>query len=413
MASSKHFSRFLAWTALATISGVVLCVALVVVVDPYRLYRLVDLPGFNRVKPQPERYQKEIKLAGARAVHANVFIVGNSRAEIGFDPDYRDLSAPGLSPYNLALSGRKIQTAREQLDYLQKAGQRPVKLIVGVDFLDFLINPASASVQPALPRPASLADDLKWKFDVLFSMTSVSDAIRTLAIQRATEAETITALGFNPLREYVKIARDDGYYPIFQQRAAEYARKFVSAPHGLIASDSGSSNDFNQLRDILANAGRGQTEVYVVIYPYHAQILAMFEQAGLRSVFEEWKTLLAHQIDAVRAAQPDARIVLWDFSGYSAIQCEAIPAKGDKRSQTKWYWEAGHFKPALGNLMLARMLGQAGLPLANGSIGFRLTSSTLAENRRRFERERTECIASYPMLFRDSVILMEKARRAH
>jgi hypothetical protein len=46
---------------------------------------------------------------------------------------------------------------------------------------------------------------------------------------------------------------------------------------------------------------------------------------------------------------------LWDFSGYNDFSTEAVPAPGDKKSATRWYWESGHFKSSLGDLILARI----------------------------------------------------------
>ena len=49
---------------------------------------------------------------------------------------------------------------------------------------------------------------------------------------------------------------------------------------------------------------------------------------------------------------------MWDFSGYTTYQCEAVPAKGDKKKATRWYWEAGHFKRELGDLILDRIFSR-------------------------------------------------------
>lgn len=407
MTSSKDFSRFLTCFGAVVGVGIVLAVALVVVVDPYRLYRLVDLPGFNRVKPSPERYQEQIKLTGARALKAKVLIAGNSRAEIGFDPEYRGLTADGFSTYNIALAGTAISVSRRELDYLRSVDLTPSKVVMGVDFLDFLLDPARP---PSVPKPVPPQDAFHWQFDSLFSITSVLDALKTIRMQHADEAESLTARGFNPLREYRKHVRDDGYYPLFQQRASEYARTFVRKPHGLLIGATDSSRGLDEFRAILANAAHDRTELHVVIYPYHAQIMAMFEEVGLDTVFAQWKRLLVRETEAMQKSYPDAKITLWDFSGFSRFQCEVIPAKGDKASSTQWYWEAGHFKPALGNLVLARVLAGPEKPAAPDGLGVPLTASTLAANEQRIAQERAGCLAAYPGLFRDASAKIDLAK---
>jgi hypothetical protein len=301
----------------------------------------------------------------------------------------------------LALAGTRIQVAREQLEQLGAAGQHPKRLIVGAEFLDFPIDPDSVQ-QPAPPtvQPTPLAS-LAWRFDALFSIDSVFDAVKTLRSQRNPNASRMSARGFNPLLEYRQLAREEGYYTLFRQRAQDYAARFKKAPRALLTTATGSAREFDQVQAVLALGVRDSATIDVVIYPYHAQIMALFEQAGLAPLFDQWKLLLARQVDALRAAHPQARITLWDFSGYAPYQCEAIPAKGDRQAQTRWYWEAGHFKAELGNLMLARMLDPAGA----GEFGVALTPAGIDANRARVARERAACLAANPGLFLDAAAL--------
>lgn len=413
MVANREFVRFLSWSAAVVVIGGLLSMVFVLVVDPYRIYRLIDMPGFNHVKPAPARYQEEIKLIGARATRANAFILGNSRAEIGFNPDYAGFSTAGYSAYNLAISGTSASTARRQIAYLRDTGQKPAMLVLGVEFLDFLINPAIARSAHRTTKSVHAVDELKWKFNTFFSLASVSDAIETLQIQRRPEVETLTPRGFNPLLEYRKYAREQGYYALFQQRAMENAKSYMSKSSGLMTTENGRSPDMEDLQKILSESSADRTEVHVVIYPYHAQILAMFEQIGLWPAFEQWKRLLAQEVAAIKKVNPDAHVTLWDFSGFSNFQCEIIPSRDDRTSATKWYWEAGHFKPALGDVVLSRLLGKPQEPFLTGGMGFPITLSNLDENHQRIERERAECAASYPKLFSDVTALVMDSRSKH
>lgn len=404
MASEHQFPRFLVWAGCVAGGGALACMALVALVDPYRLYRLTERPGLNQVKIQPERYQKEIKLAGARAMQADLFILGNSRAEIGLDPDYPGLAALGLAPYNLALAGTRVQVAREQLEQLAAAGQRPKRLIVGVEFLDFPIDPDSVQQSAPATVVATPLASLAWRFDALFSIDSVLDAVKTVRSQNNPDASSMSARGFNPLREYRRMARDEGYYALFRQRAQDYAARFKKLPRGLVTRATGSAREFDQLQAVMALGVSDGAAIDIVIYPYHAQIMALLDEAGLAPMFEQWKTLLATQVAALRAAHPQARVTLWDFSGYAPYQCEPIPAKGDRKAQTRWYWEAGHFKAELGNVMLARMLD----PQRENEFGFALTPAGIDDNRARVARERAACLAANPALFSEAAALAKR-----
>ncbi|HWW73051.1 MAG TPA: hypothetical protein VN089_24160, partial [Duganella sp.] len=372
MAGDRSYAGFIKWMAAALLAGVLLVVLFGVVVDPYRLFRLVDIAGFNAVKPRPEHFQSEIKLAGARALRPATVLMGNSRVDVGIDPDSEQLGAAKRPAYNLAIPGTGVGTSREQFEYLRAAGAAPSTLLLGVDFFDFLLDPDSVEA-PAKSPPTGLASQ-RWKVDTLFSLNALLDAVKTLGIQRDPDAGTMTARGFNPLYDYLRFAREDGYHSLFQQRALENARSFSLAPHGIARSRGDSSSEWRELGGLLDAAAREKTDIHLIIYPYHAQLMVMMEQTGLWPVFEQWKLRLLREVARFNGAHPGARVVLWDFSGYGRPQCEAIPARGDIVRGTRWYWESGHFKSALGELILERVFGAAGTEPAPEEFGFRLNA---------------------------------------
>jgi len=400
-ASNLDHARFLWRTCAVVAAGVLLAAGIAVLVDPYGIFRVVQKPGFNAVKPRPDRYQEEIKLTVVRSLQPGALVMGNSRAEIGFDPA-NTLLAAHKEGYNLSIPGTSILATRRQLDYLLASGQRPARVILGVEFLDFLSDPAVRRKQAASLR-GNKVDALGWKLDAVFSLTALSDSLATLRLQRDPEGKTIAANGFNPLLEYRRYAREGGYHALFQQRAEEYAKTFVRLPRAVASPEVGGSPDLDALRDMLRRLAP-TAEVHLVIYPYHAQVMAMFEAAGLWDAFDQWKAILAREAAAARHAHPGARITLWDFSGYSPYQCEPIPAKAEKKRETRWYWEAGHFKSALGDVMLSRMFGNE----ADG-FGHVLTVGTLDENKRRIMQERAICADAAPEVFRDAAMLIQRA----
>ena len=409
MFSNDDFLRFLRCLMGACFLGILAVISLVLVIDPYRIYRWIDVPGFNSVKPQPDRYQEQIKLSNVRASNANAFIFGNSRAEIGLNPEYEGFANAGLSVYNLALSGTRISVTLRELEFLKKSGIKPEFAVLGVEFLDYLVNPDDHAplASTSIANNARDVNQLKWQFDALFSLTAVADSLKTLQIQKDDEAETISPRGQNPFLEYKKYVRQEGYYPIFQQRALEYAKTFTHKPQGLRFNSSGTSPELDGLRAVLAILASESKESHVIIYPYHAQILAMFEQTGLWPVFEQWKRALAVEIDLINTRDPNANITLWDFSGYSEIQCELIPEKSDKHAATHWYWEAGHFKQEYGNLMLAQILSnRLGKPVQR-STGLKLDIQDFDFNQERIRQEKTNCIAVYPTVFELSYALIK------
>ncbi|STR27530.1 Uncharacterised protein [Janthinobacterium lividum] len=378
---------------LLLVSGAIIVCAFVLIVDPYGVYGIVRRDHFNAVKPGLTRYQSQIKQEHALRLRPQFIILGNSRAEIGFDPRASALAAQGAG-YNLAIPGTGLATSASQFAQLRQAGVKPRTVIVGMEFTDFL-NPAVAPAvrqAPAAAAPAHGRAD--WRFDALFSLASVKDAVHTLRIQHDGEAATMSADGFNPLLDYGAHARRDGYHKMFAQRARESAANL-----GRKSTRGLATEDFQLLRTFLLAMAATQADIKLVIYPYHAQMLAMFEDAGLWPLFEEWKAQLVQEIDAVRARYPDAHISLTDFSGYGAYNCEPIPAANERSKATRWYWEAGHFKKALGDIVLRRVMSPQETAPDDWQFGMPLDAARLEANRVRIAQERGSCVAAQPGLF--------------
>lgn len=394
------YQRFTAWCAAVVGTGVLLVTGVVAVIDPYHLYGFVDSPRLNHVKPLPEQYREQIKLAQAMAVRPDLIMLGNSRVEVGLDPDSPQMSAHGRTAYNMGLSGTNLSTSERMYAQLREGAAPAAMAVIGVEFLDFLVNPQET---PA-PAAASGPSPWQWRFDTLFSIKSLTDALRTVRLQKAADPETMTARGQTPLRNYNQFARQEGYYAIFQQKAGDNAKNLVRKPHNLFVAGSDRSASIDRLRTLLDTMARDRTEVHLVIYPYHAQLMAMFEEAGLQSTMDDWRRMLVREADAVRARYPNARINVWDFSGYAGARCERIPGPGDTRTATQWYWEAGHFKSTLGERILQRILG------GETAFGVRLGADTLDANRQRIAAERAQCAGGYPQVFASARDLIANAR---
>lgn len=416
MRKTTPSTLFLRWFGWSILGGVVLCIGLVILIDPYDQFRVVVSSSFNLIKPRLSRYQNEIKLSQAGRIGADALILGHSRAEVGFDPEAPAFTRRRLTAYNLAIPGTSIDTARRQVEYLLQTGLKPKVLIVGVEFLDFMEaprkeSPNASQVPPEIKKKMNLG--WFWRFDTVFSLASVKDAIHTLFIQHDQESETQTSKGFNPLNEYQALVRREGHFVLFRQRAQENSKVYLAKANGSL-----SLADFAHLRSILAMARELDSEVNLVIYPYHAQILALFEETGLFSAFEEWKGQLIHEISVARRLEPNVHIALFDFSGYGLHNCEKIPVENDRESNTRWYWEAGHFKKELGDVVLNRVLPdlttahlQFDSKNRQEAFGFRLNESTAARNSQRIRMERLRCAMEYPTLFEEATYLAEEARK--
>ncbi|WP_139179095.1 hypothetical protein [Janthinobacterium sp. YR213] len=394
------YGRYLSILVLVLLSCACLICAFVYIVDPYNLYGAVRRDNFNAVKPGLQRYQSQIKHEHALRLQPRFIILGNSRAEIGFDPRAAAFGAMHGAGYNMGIPGTGMATAISQFAQLSQAGIKPGTVIVGLEFIDFL-KPAIAP--PARTEAPSGHVAGFWRFDTLFSLASVKDAVKTPLIQHDRAAFTMAPSGLNPALDYGAQVVRDGYYKVFKHRAQKSAARFVK-----MSTTDFADGDFQSLHDFLLAMAATQADVKLVIYPYHAQMLTLFEGAGLWPLFDEWKRQVVLEVAAVKKMNPSASITVTDFSGFGPYNCEPIPTQQQRHASTRWYWEAGHFKKALGDIVMQRIMTQKDSAPDDGQFGMPLTGATLAANRDRIAAERRACVAAQPEMFAFSKKLFEK-----
>jgi hypothetical protein len=75
---------------------------------------------------------------------------------------------------------------------------------------------------------------------------------------------------------------------------------------------------------------------------------------------------LAADAEQVHPGAPQS--VIWDFATFSPYATLPVPDTANDEA-AHWYWEAGHFKKELGDVMLATMLAPPGSSVNDDSFG--------------------------------------------
>ncbi len=382
----RYLSTWLALTGLLLL----LVAAFNLAVDPYGLFRLIDQPGFNSVKPQAGSHGRMAKAYQVLRVQPRGLLLGNSRTEVGLDPQHPAWPAAARPVFNLALPGTGTQATLRYLQHVQEGTRgKPVIAVWGVDFMDFLVDarqPRRVSsvgkedrrllVLPDGTRnPARSLQQARDYAESTLTLSALLDSVATLRSQNDPHAENLTPAGFNPMRDYLGIAAEEGYWALFRQRDLENTRAYSQRPEDIYDGDGRSSPALDDLRQILRLCRQQGIALHLVIYPYHAHLLEIIRITGHWPAYEEWKRALLHIVDEEAPARASPRVPIWDFSGINALTGEAVPARGDHRTRMRWYWEAGHFKRELGDLMLDRVFGRKNPVYAD--FGERLTAASL------------------------------------
>ena len=341
------------------------------------------------------------KRTGAERTRPHAVILGNSRAEIGFDPRSPAWPASTRPVFNLALPGGGINAALDELSQVLTYAQ-PKLIVVGLDFLDFRVDPATPADSP--PIPADRLRSWRERLSALLSIDALADSIATLRAQRDSYPSSLDDDGFNPMRDYVGISRREGYYAMFRQRDQENAQSYVLGPKTIYRADHLPTSEFRAVERMIEIARGAGAQLRFVLYPVHAHTLVLFHQAGLWPAFEAWKRELAMRVEG---APPGTNVELWDFSGFSPYAVEDVPPTGDTSHEMRWYWEAGHFKSSLGDVVLASLLESAAI---QPRLGRRLSAHDLEEHLQSQRMELSEYERTHARDVAELAALVEAAR---
>lgn len=336
--------------------------------DPYGIFGAPRLSWFNEAKPFAGDRGRIAKLYQAQRIRPKGLIVGNSRPEMGLDPDHRCWPGTARPVYNTALPGLGVY---HQVRYAQHAiaAGAVSTLVMGVDFLDFIVAgnddydggdpsrwpPAGMGTEDFLVGPNGHAApsyrlaQAKNYLAAALSLDALGHSLFTFARQGGAFVTTRTQGGFNPAeRFYEPIVQTEGVGVLFAQKNREIANRLNGGNWKLYQGPTKWSADFEALRRLLRQGRAGKVDVVMFINPYHAEYLAMIELAGLWPLFEEWKSRL---VETARAEGTP----LWDFSGFDRFSSENIQDIAEKGEKLSWFWEPSHYRKELGDLVLANI----------------------------------------------------------
>ena len=407
--NARRFTALLLATATAVVLG---CGLFNVVVDPYGLFRWVDRPGFNAIKPRATQASNAFKYRVIDGTMPQTLLLGNSRVEMGWDPELLPSASFGRAA-NVALPGQGLGSMVGLADHAW-ARAAPSILLIGVEFFDCLEAGQAPlpHVRAASPWSAVASGPMRRIERIgafageALSLDTTADSLQTLLSQSNPDAAHLRRDGFQPARDYPRMQAIEGTRKLFVQRDQENARMRMNGPKTIRYGNGELSECFAALDRLLADArARGQT-VYLATYPYHARLLELIVNAGLWPAYEEWKTALTELVDARRHS--GLEVQLRDFGAYHAYAAEPIPGPGENKPVPQWYWESGHFRPALGGRMFDVMLGKQP---AVGLFGVELARDSLAEHMAAVRASRVAFGETQPQVVAEMAALAKRASR--
>lgn len=373
----------LAWTVGLT----AVAVAFNGAVDPYGMFGTTPVAAFNRDKPQAETQPYLAKTYLVERVRPATLLLGNSRVQSGLDPESPAWPAEAKPVFNLGIGGADAYTSLRFLQH-SLATARPKLVVIGVSLDDCqAARHVRADFESRLratpsgaPNPALLSARIKDAAFALMSLTATADSVLTVLHQGNAGKSRMTPLGFNDNGDAKAATALAGHFPLFN---AKEKLKIADA----LAWAKEPEFDLDPVTRMIALAREHGARVVVFISPGHAGELEIYRQIGVLGRFARWKKALGALVDGFAA--DGAAVALWDFASFSPYTTEPIPAPGDRRTRLKWFWEMNHFTPALGDAIIARMMGAG-----PADLGTRLTGA--AEPPAEFCRRQRDYIAERP-----------------
>jgi hypothetical protein len=365
------------------------------VVDPFGMYRLVDREGFNAYKPAVNHRVRLVKAYDVRRVRPQGIILGTSRSHLGLRPSHEGWDPAAKPIYNLAFDGA---TTKEMYQYLLHAhAVRPLRQVVlGLDTYHATLAPATARPDfdaqlldspGGRTQPSLMRADLK----VLTSLDTLRASLATVRSQGdrepqwfAPDGQRLGEVFFRRACEHFEQLGPRGYFEEIDRLEVGFKREGQLAANargpGRSAqpATAASETSLDYIRRIVAFCRAQGVDLRIFIAPEHAHQLEITAAIGEWASLENAKRALVELLaeDAARHSGAPS-IPLWDFSGYSSVTTEALPASGS-HAEMEFYWDSSHFKVIVGDFVLDRLFG---LSQSRREIppdfGVRLTPATI------------------------------------
>jgi hypothetical protein len=352
-------------------------VLLNLLIDPIGGYSGIALRVF-----QPYRGQLTSRAAKAELIargECDILLLGSSRVVVGCPVNLPVYGSNRVC--NLGLNGTTLTETSGVLDFALRHN-RLKRVLLGADFLMFSdVRSASASFENSRFNPK--LDLFEYHLKNLLGSQNTSQSWLLLRQALRKQAPKPGERGFVPKA----IPRGQSQRDIFAARI----RDLLADPE-TYGGFRYSQERLDVFRQMVRRCRQENVELIVFIPPVHALDLETIRAAGLWPTFERWKSDLTHILGEESAATP---IPLWDFTGYDGKVAEDVPPAGNAATRMKWYLESSHFTPALGELVIERLLGNneesAGAP-----FGVRVTAANLESHLSYLRTARQAYAARHP-----------------
>ncbi len=298
----------------------------------------------------------------------DTIFIGNSRTRIGMNPDYIDGTRRA---YNASFSALTYENIYMLLMPVLK--RTKIKTIVlGVDFgMERMSNDFTA--------------DRYTKANVwrsLLGIYSFMDALEVLKQKMGTD----TRYPVLPNGLYIKAEQN-----LTPRQYRKIAKTMIKEFQTHIGEPLENSRGWSYFKAIVQKCKEERITLKLAISPIHASLLEAIYSGGLADDFENWirqVVAVAHG-DPMKQKVPPAAV--WLFCGYQDWNTEAFP---DHAAPMTYYFESSHYRPRIGNRLLAQIFNLKGTQ-KTPEIGVQLTPENVNESLSTLRQQREKFIRTH------------------
>lgn len=330
------------------------------VVNPYLIFSDKRINGLNQYKADINKFVRQAKAYQPISLPIHTLLVGNSRVEMGLNPQHRCLPE---NTYNLGLPGAGVELQVAYALNLVRMKPEINRIIMSLDFTDFtnrkpggVRTEFSYSGQSRLyskvdgqPNDRYWFATLKDRYMALLSLDATISSVKTLLGQKPSASDRHIN-GFNPANDVAEATRVEGPFQIFNQTRrmleGKLSNQYYESVKGL------NNADFKALALLNEQAQQSNIELIYFINPLHQSFFEVIDSADLSDGYQQWLQ------DVHEFLKPYPHIAFHDFNQMPGFTDEPYPEKKQRQSLT-WFWEPAHYKSELGDILLDNMLAHA------------------------------------------------------
>ncbi len=364
------------------------------IIDPVNVYGIVNIEGFNRVKPELDKYKAIWKSSYLKKQKPKLVFFGSSRVELGINPisEIAQQHIPqDKTRFNSAIAASCIYwTMRFVQQAIDSGGTQ--EMVIGIDYGQCRNSARKNDLENFSNFEKVLSVDAKGNsqpFHVLdmfnhtlFSLDALDASLKTLKKQN---------IKYQRNSPYGHILNERFLRSILRKRSLlEYFHKEEDIIIDNHLRSTPEDYDFDRgmkcLYSIIELAKKNNIRLTLFINPTHARLQHLDLLFNSKNQPDDWKRAVVKAVKDADDSYPDTHpITVWDFSIINDMTAEPLPR--DKQALMTWYFDPSHFNEKLGDLVIKVIFtGEPARTPKGQQFGFLLTEENIEDQIRMHHR---------------------------